>query len=317
MPTSFEQFVLSDLSLRLVILLIVILVERYFYLPQSYHPGTLLRYFAQSLATKVNKRSRHQQAIAGIISTVITLSLIVGACAAILLFAMLPWCFEALFLWLMLDSSRLIKATGSIKHSLAHNKKSLAREQLNLLCIRDTAKLSPMGIIKAAIEGLIQRVTKNYFNIIIYYMVLGFYAALIVAIINSLAHYWNPKRQSFRYFGQFCSNLAGVLNLPVQLLVTLIIGLLYGIKHLTLSRNSWHRYGSGALLATTANVLKRELGGAIMYDAIKIRRVKVGTSIPPQLDDIKHVAYIVNQLRLSFVAIITLSLLTSLTLSNL
>lgn len=315
MQTSLEQFVLSDFSLRLTLLLVVIVIERYFHIPPSYHPGTLLRHLTLSIASKVNKRGQHQQTIAGIISTVLVLSLVLGACFSILYFAMLPMFFEALFLLLMLNARQLLECAYSIKTSLDNNKKNLAREQLNQLCIRDSDTLSTMGVIKATIEGIIQRVSQNYFNIIIYYAVFGIYSACIVAIFNTLAHTWNPKKQKFRHFGQFSSNIAKVLNTPIQIILCLLLALLYGFKHLALRHIKWHRYGAGALLTTSANVLKRELGGAVMYDNIKIRRAKLGSDTLPQINDIKHTHYIISQLQHSMNAVLVLTLLTDVTLN--
>jgi len=315
MAISPEQFTLSAMSIRLMVLLVVILVERYISLSPVYHPANVLRYIALQLATKVNRRSPKQQRASGIISAIILASLVMAIAVAILSFARYPWFFEAIILLLALNSRGLLQQSNKIANSLTKGHKTLAREQLNTICLRDSTTLSSMGIIKATIEGVVQRVSQSYFNILWCYALFGIYGAIVTALINALAHYWNPKKAAYRQFGRAISALAGWLNHPVQLLLALNIAIVFGFKHLS-GAKVWHRKGSGVLLNTTANAMRRELGGAVMYDGIKIRRPKLGTSQLPVVDDLAHLNRLVLQLANSSLAIFTLALATSLLLNN-
>jgi len=317
MPILPEQLIISDFSLRLIILLVVIVIERYFSINDAYHPATLFRYIAQRLALKVNKRGATQQAISGIISGLILMSLVMGVVVVILSVAIYPWFFDALFLLVALRFSSLLTSCNKVKTSLLKQRKSLAREQLGELCIRDTATLSTMGIVKAAIESVIQRPSLSYFNIIIYYALFGIYIALTVALINALASYWNPKKQAFRHFGRLFSDLVRTINLPIQYLMAINVALLFGLRHLSLKPNGWHNPAMGALLTTTANTLKRQLGGAVIYDSVKIRRAKLGPNNLPDIEDLKHIVSILTKLQLSIATVLTFTLVTSLTLTNL
>ena len=89
---------------------------------------------------------------------------------------------------------------------------------------------------------------------------------------------------------------------------------MFGFKHLSLKRNSWHRFGTGALLVTTARAMNRELGGAVIYDAIKKRRPKIGTTIKPTLNDLKDLSRLIKRLRQSIVLLIAMLTLTTLLL---
>jgi len=293
------------------------LIERYVSISDAYHPATLFRFIAQQLAIKVNKRGPKQQAISGMLSGVILFSLTIALVVIIINVATFGWFFEALFLLVAFRLRVLIIQCNKIQQSLVKQHKTLAREQLTLLCIRDTNALSTMGIVKAAIESLIQRSTQSYFNIIIYYAVFGIYIALSVAVINALANYWNPKKQTFRHFGRLFSDLAKTINVPIQYLITLLTALLFSTKHLSLKRNQWHNAAMGALLTTTANTLKRQLGGAVMYDNVKIRRPKLGPDQLPATDDLSYIVTVVEKLRHSIFVILLLSVTTSLILTNL
>lgn len=316
MPVLPEQFVITDLTIRLVVLLVVIIIERHFSLNEAYHPATLYRYIAHRLAKKVNKRSPRQQIISSMLSGGIMFALPLALVIIVLSIANIPWFFEAFFLLLALHCRPLFSTCTQLIVSLGNQRKNLAREQLSALCIRDTNTLSVMGITKAAIESVVQRSIQNYFSIIIYYAIFGIYAAVTAAAINALAKYWNPKQQTYRYFGQLFSTLAKWLNLPIMYLMTLNLGLLFGIKYITFSYYGWHNKSAGALLTTTANILKRELGGAVIYDGTKIRRPKLGPNTSPQIDDIGHIVTILQKLQISTLIVITFSLATNLILTN-
>lgn len=195
--------------------------------------------------------------------------------------------------------------------SLSLGKKNLAREQLNKVCIRDTHSLSIMGIVKSNIEGAIQHFSLSYFTPMMVYIIAGPYFLTIYALTNALAHYWNPKKQQYRFFGRLVSRIIGVVSLPFHCLLALLIAIIYGFKHLSIKRNTWHRFGTGVLLTTTANAMNRELGGAVMYDGIKIRRVTLGAQHHPQISDLKDLIRLIKRLQQSVLVIITISTLFS------
>ncbi|NRA60219.1 MAG: cobalamin biosynthesis protein [Psychrobium sp.] len=315
-----QQLILSDFSLRLLTLLIVLIIERYVSLPASYHPATLFRYLAMQLAKKVNQRTAPQQIGAGALAMTLLLTLSLGACATLLYFASSAWFFEGVILFFALSSRQLISQCGLIITSLTRQHKVLAREQLALLCVRDHQTLSTMGIVKACIEGLLQRLAQTYFNVIFAYILLGIYGLVMSVCISSLAQCWNPKKIKYRHFGKLTSSLSALINLPNHLLLCLNIALLYGFKHLNkqtfTDAKQWHRFGNGLLLSTTANALQRQLGGAVIYDQIKIKRPSLGYSQTPNLDDLVHVKRMCLQLRHSYLAFVVITLLSSLIISN-
>ena len=307
-----NNIVMSELTIRLLVILSVILLERWVVINGSYHPGTLWRFLALKLSLKTRKRSAKQQHLSGSLSTLMLLFCAVVIGYAILSLAIYPWFFSALFLLLAINSSAILISCKHIYQSLNGDKKNLAREQLRSLCIRDTHTLSTMGISKACIEGAIQQYSKKYFIPILIYLIFGPMALITYALLNSLAQYWNPKQQRYRFFGQFPQHIINVITLPFHCLLSLNIAALYGFKHVSLKRNNWHKFGAGALLTTTANTMNRELGGAVMYDNIKIKRPKLGPSHHPDNDDIKHAYRLIKKLRQSTLLIILLCLAFSL-----
>lgn len=316
MDNIFEQFVLTETSIRLCLLLVVLILARYVSLSEAYHPGTLLRYLATKLTVKVNKRDARQQALSGALSTLLLIASILSLASAVLYFANVPWFFEALFLFIAIERNSTIIVAKQLTKSVEDNKKALARELLSKICLRDTQSLSMMGICKAAIEGLVQRPMIHCFNIAFYYAIFGIHIALTVALINALASNWNPKKRQFRHFGRVPSQLAQRLNAPIQYIIALLCGLLFGMRYIKI-RTKWHNKAIGAILATTAQTLNRQLGGAVMYDGIKIRRPTLGTDHVPQAEDIKHVQSFMDKLEQALLTLFAFSLFASLLFSNL
>lgn len=300
---------LSLLTIRLLVVLFVIILERNISISASYHPGSLWQFLAIKLANKTVKRAPKQQYLSGIISSVILLSITLIIVYSILSFALYPWFFEAIFLLLALNANTLLKNCHHIYRSLSLGKKNLAREQLNKICIRDTHSLSIMGVVKGNMEGAIQHFSLSYFTPIMIYIIGGPYLLTFYALTNALAQYWNPKKQQYRFFGRFVSRVIGVISLPFHCLLAFLIAAIYGLQHLSIKRNAWHKFGSGVLLATTANAMNRELGGAVMYDGIKIRRATLGSIHPPQISDLKDLIRLIKRLRQSILAIIIISTL--------
>jgi adenosylcobinamide-phosphate synthase len=307
--TNTNEF--STLTVRLFVVLFVVVLERNISISASYHPGSLWQFLAVKLAKKTKKRASKQQYISGIISSIILLTTALIVVYSILSFALYPWFFEAIFLLLALNSNALLRNCQNVYRSLSLGKKNLAREQLNKVCIRDTHSLSVMGIVKSNIEGAIQQFSLYYFTPMMVYIIAGPYFLAFYALTNALAHYWNPKKQQYRFFGRLVSSIIGVVSLPFHCLLALLIAIIYGFKHLSIKRNSWHRFGTGTLLTTTANAMNRELGGAVMYDGIKIRRVTLGTEHHPQISDLKDLIRLIKRLQQSVLVIITLSTLFS------
>jgi len=300
---------LSTLTIRLLVVLFVLVLERNVSISASYHPGSLWQFLAVKLAKKTRKRTSKQQYLSGIISSVILLTTALIVVYSILSFALYPWFFEAIFLLLALNSNALLRNCQKVYRSLSVGKKNLAREQLSKVCIRDTHSLSIMGIVKGNIEGAIQHFSLSYFTPMMVYIIAGPYFLAFYALTNALARYLSPKKQQYRFFGRFVSYVAGVVSLPFHCLLAVLIALVYGFKHLSIKQNSWHRFGTGALLTTTANAMNRELGGAVMYDGIKIRRVTLGAQHHPQISDLKDLIRLIKRLRQSILIIISISTL--------
>lgn len=324
-PLVLEQVALNDFSIRALQLLTVLVLDlvlgKFITLSGAYHPALLFKYLTQQLAKKVNRRSARHQSIAGQLSLLLLLSLALGLSWLILSFAATPWFYELVLLWLIISGSSKFRQATTIRHSLSQGHKILAREQLQLLCIRETASLSALGIVKATIEALPQRLVLSYFNPILIFACLGIYPTILAATLGGIAQCWNPKLAQYRHFGRAAMRLNNIGSFVAKFLFSINIFLLFSTrispKKIILQARQWHSLGNGLLLSTLAGLLNRSLGGAVKYQNIKIRLPSLGEAPQPTIENIDDTYRICQQASYSWILLLLLALATSLTISAL
>jgi|GEM_PF-772903 len=315
---NLSNLVLGDFTIRALQLLIVLSLDRFITVPSAYHPGVLFKYLAQQLSNRVNQRSSSHQRLAGTSLLLLLLTLIIGFTWTLMSFAAVSWFYEIVMLWLLLSSRALFKQTQGVAHSIKQGHKILAREQLQLLCLRQTSNLSTVGIGKAAIEALPQRLAITYFNPLLIFACGGIYPAVAAVTVTSLAQHWNPKLTNYRHFGRSVSYLSQIISLPCRGLMALNVVILFGslsaISKSIIQAKQWHRFGNGLLLAVIAFALNCQLGGAVIYQASKIKRPILGHQAQPTINHISDVVRICQQLRNSWLLMLIVALATSLAL---
>lgn len=300
-------------------MLLVLLVDRFVEIPASYHPLSLFRLLANNMAARVNPYRRRNSAHQLLAGTLAALMLILPLCLILYLLLPLahqPWFFETLVLFGIIRSRELFRAAANIKQNLDKGHKLLAREQLAPLTLRETARLSTLGITKATIEMFSLRIARQYFTLIFWFMCLGAIPALICCLIQQLAWHWNSKLTQFRHFARPVTALSRLISwLPCQLLA-LNISLLYNTKNnLRQGRQQaklWAGGSSGRVLSATAWALQRHLGGPAIYQGAKIRRASVGTDTQPHPGDIRDTQRIFQQTTLTWVLVVLMLTLLSL-----
>ncbi|NRA53152.1 MAG: cobalamin biosynthesis protein [Gammaproteobacteria bacterium] len=320
MLTAFNlsNLVLGDFTIRALQLLAVLLLDRFITVPSAYHPGVFFKYLAQQLSRRVNQRSSSHQRLAGTSLLLLLLALIIGFTWTLMSFAAVSWFYEIVMLWLLLSSRAQFKQTQGVARSIKQGHKILAREQLQLLCLRQTSNLSTVGIVKAAIEALPQRLASAYFNPLLIFACGGIYPAVAAVTVTSLANHWNPKLTNYRFFGRSASYLSQIISLPCRCLIALNIVILFGnfsaISQSLVQAKQWHRFGNGLLLSVVALALNCQLGGAVIYQTTKIRRPVLGYQPQPTISHISDVIRICQQVRNSWLLMLIVALTTSLAL---
>jgi len=272
-----------------LVLILIVLVERVLSIPDKYHPLSLLKLMAIRMTSKVNKstNSHYQQKISGSLAILV---ITVPSLACLMLlhnFAEFPLFFDAIFLLLALSFSQVQSRITSIANLLAADKKTLAREKLKPLVLRQTEQLSTMGLIKASIETLCLRYSYQYIATLFWFMCLGGIGAFGYRLLFELQQAWNPKQVGFQYFGQPIQKLVRLLSwLPVRLSL-----LCFMLSHNISS--AWQalrlyapKTSHQLILIICGGALGIQLGGPVIYNQQKYRLPKLGAVRLPVQQDI-------------------------------
>lgn len=273
------------------VMLLVMLIERIWFWPDAYHPLNFMRMLAINMARKVNKSkdsSQFQQAISGslaILVLILPLALILFVLTNL---AEFPLFFDGLLLLIALQFSPVLSRGKKIAQALKAEKKALARNLLNPIVLRETDKLSPLGIAKATIESMLLRFSYQYCAVLFWYLMLGGIGALVYRLIFEFSQIWNTKLSQFSYFGKPAAKLVLILSwLPARIGAWCVAisenlgGAIRGIK-----RTSGNTRQHQLILAIKGGALSFELGGPAFYQGRKVRLPKVGGQREIRFDDL-------------------------------
>ncbi|MDP5039666.1 MAG: cobalamin biosynthesis protein [Paraglaciecola sp.] len=279
--------------LPLYSVLIVVLIERHLTLADKFHPLTFAKLVALRVAYKVHSKNPGtplQQMIAGTLAPIVLLSPFMLLLAVLIYLSEYPIFFDSLLLLLALRFTPVMMRIKKVERCLKTNKKTLAKQHLQTLVLRETAQLSPFGIAKAAIESLMLRFAAQFCCVIVLYLVGGGLLALGYRLLFEFSQCWHTKQGSYAYFGKpirLC--LALILWLPARITaLCFIIGqnISQGLRALTQGKNLLcSRY---FVLSLQGAALGVELGGPVFYGDNKVRLAKCGGTRPIALEDINR-----------------------------
>ena len=102
-------------------------------------------------------------------------------------------------LLLALRFQDISKQTRRVSAALSKQQKMLARHALSQIVLRETQKMSPLGIVKANIESLLLRYSYQYCSVIFWYLLTGGVGALIYRLVYEVSLCWNNKLARFDY----------------------------------------------------------------------------------------------------------------------
>ena len=263
------------------LLLICVLTEKLFAWPDKYHPLSLARLLATGMALKVNpygRASHSQQRISGAMAVLVLLLPQAAITSFIINIAEYPFFFDALLLLMALQFQPFMDKGRKVSKLLASDKKALARDVLASMSLRETDKLSPLGIAKGTIESLLLRFNYQFTNVLFWYLLLGGVAALSYRLLYEFSHCWNTKLIRFQHFGYPAAYLLHLvqwlpnrLTLVAMALAENISGAWQGYKSL-----SGNYTAQSLLLAVPGGALGIQLGGPAYYEGRKVRSILCG-----------------------------------------
>ena len=272
---------LSEHFLPFWVLLLVVLIERYLPWPDKFHPISFIKVLAMGMQAKVLSLERHsirQQTLSGALACIV---LLLPFCSILAVFKYLseyPVFFEALMLLVALRFQDILKQTDRVSVALSKQKKMLARHALSQIVIRETQKMSPLGMVKANIESLLLRYGYQYCSVIFWYLLTGGAGALIYRLFYELSLCWNTKLTKFKHFGQPVRYVVNILQWLPSKLASLSVVIAVNIRQgsIALMQRVSYQCNHLFVLNLCGASLDIELGGPAYYEQQKIRTKKCG-----------------------------------------
>jgi adenosylcobinamide-phosphate synthase len=275
------------------LVLIAVLFERYLTWPDKYHPLSLWKVFTIAMADKVlpsKDYSVKQQKLSGSLAYVVLLLPVCLIISVFIYLSVYPIFFEALLLLIALRFKNIHSISQKIQRQLATEKKILARQTLQSIVLRDTEKMSALGLAKATCETLVLRFNYQFCAVIFWFVLTGGIGAILYRVLYECSQSWNVKLTRFRHFGLSLKYLVNGL----QWIPSILSGLSVAVASLTIGGFKALFYKQGYLdirlfmLNIAGASLNIELGGPAIYQHKKIRTTKCGGSKQIILADIKR-----------------------------
>lgn len=273
--------------------LIAVLFERHLTWPDKYHPLSLWKIFTISMADKVlpsNDYSVKQQKLSGSLAYIVLLLPVFLIIGVFIYLSVYPIFFEALLLLIALRFKNIHSISQKVLRQLAAEKKILARQTLQSIVLRDTEKMSALGVAKATCETLVLRFNYQFCTVIFWFILTGGIGAILYRVLYECSQSWNIKLNRFNHFGLSIKYLVNGL----QWIPSMLSGLSLALASLTTGgfKALFNKQGYLDIRLFMLNVagasLNIELGGPVIYQQKKIRTIKCGGTKQIILADIKR-----------------------------
>ena len=291
----------------------LLILERYWQIPERLQPLLFIRLLGVRLAEKTNQNgqdTQQQLAISGTVGfLLLTLPWLIIA-FIMNMFAYYPVFFDAFIFLLCIQFSGQILRMKRIALALKRGKKQLAKDTLAKMTLRDTQSLSPIGISKAAAESIILRAYYQQITVVFWFVLAGPFLALFYRMALELHHVWNPKLTKFRHFGIAAAYACHWIQwIPVRLAALISILATRGITpfikvQFKKSLQTVFSTNGKVILASQSLTTNLHLSGAVMYEGQKIRREKYKAQKEPEVVDLPIVLSVLNRTSIGFIALL-------------
>lgn len=287
----------------IIMLVVVMAIKAGLQRLAPHEPWGFFSFFCRQLAAKVNKAENgtQQQTISGFISVLITFTPLWVILWLFADFVEVAFLWEGLLLYFALGNLTLKPRATKIATAITNSNNYLAKETLQPLVLRETQKLSAMGIAKATIEMLILRSLQQHITVAFIFLIGGGLPAISYRLLLEMHYAWNPKLPQLRAFGRFVGALVQlILWLPSRLILICGLILSFGQQSTLLWRLSlpvFFTLSSQPLVQFFALSMNIRLGGVAMYEGVKLRREESNSNgRQPEPKDIVHAYRFINRI---------------------
>ncbi|TQF66936.1 cobalamin biosynthesis protein [Pseudoalteromonas luteoviolacea] len=277
----------------LLIFYLAIFCAFYFRPSNLYHPNTLFTLISSNLAKRVvkNDSSPSHNNLCGALAFILPILTLVILLYALSFISFYPQWFGGLILFLCLDT-HYEKRVQRVAKLLKVGQKGSARQLLETIVVRDTKSLSEIGIIKASLDSLALNSLRQFYLILIFYIIGGPYLALTYKLMMLCDHSWRKQLSPNHPFLKPVQRAIYVFEwLPLRAFV-LIMSLAQNfaktrhyLKHYAQHYSNTHSGWITALFAANLNI---QLAGPRFYHGQRFDNIRIGSDRQPQVEDIQQ-----------------------------
>ena len=203
----------------------------------------------------------------------------------------LRWLLEVGLLSTALSMRGLARSALAVERGLAGSDLEAARTRVGELVGRDTERLPPGEVARAAVESIAENTSDGVVAPMMYGLLLGAPGALAYKAVNTLDSMVGHPQPPYKDLGWAPARLDDLANLLPARLTTLSVAVVSD-RHLT-TLASARRYGpltrspnAGRVEAAFAGALDLRLGGANSYGGVLRQGPVLGSGHPPEATDI-------------------------------
>lgn len=269
--------------------------------PEAVHPVVLMgraisAFEKQALRLEDARRIR----LAGVFLAAALPALSFGLARGVLRLARpkLRWPLEVGLLWTTLSMRGLAQVALDVERELDGGDLKTARARVGELVGRDTARLSPCEVARAAIESVAENASDAVVAPMLYGLLLGAPGALAYKAVNTLDSMVGHPHPPYEDLGCVSARLDDLINiLPARLtaLLAAVAGSADGAALIIATIATARRYGpltrspnAGWAEAAFAGALGLRLGGANSYGGVLREGPILGDGRPPEPVDIRR-----------------------------
>ncbi len=274
----------------IVLATLALTLERFFSLPEHWHPLAIFRLFAKFLTDKVchPEHGNTQQTVAGTLLLLLLLLICVTPVQIIQMSAELHQLSAVVWLWFAIRYKRTYNQTSLAIRALNKGQKRAARALVSRFVAFDCEQLSPLGLAQAILEVRLRILVVNVLAPLLTWYVFGAVAALGIRLVIECYHLWPIAAPRYRYFGRFAHGLYNILEsftlLPLALLLTPFTWLRGRRKAVQIRQGHGMSVGAFVWLDVMSRLYQVSLGGPQKYQQQRLARTRFdGIAAPTKL----------------------------------
>ncbi|GBF32746.1 adenosylcobinamide-phosphate synthase [Desulfocucumis palustris] len=210
-----------------------------------------------------------------------------------LVYAIHPWLGAAAEIWLIsttLAARSLAGAAGDVLKPLREGNLSAARDMVGRIVGRDTDKMDPAGVTRAAVETVAENIVDGVVSPLFYALIGGAPLAMAYKAVNTLDSMVGYRDERYLYFGRFSARLDDLANyIPARLAGLLLVAAAWlsgrnpagAIRAVFRDAGKHPSPNSGIPESAVAGALGVRLGGLNIYRGRESFRHHMGEPVQP------------------------------------